>query len=503
MEQDIQQTGIAPEQVNTILDEILARHMERSIGARQGPGELSLNLVTISSLVFLAEKESQIDTSPHDPPERFTRETLMDKLDELGLEPDEGVQGEVQQMIEKGYVDVESDGEFLAKKPTMDMALLLDKAFPGMPGMNFVAYLFQTLDEMRSGRKAPELAVSHLDQTLKMHGGGLSKKPAGSSGAQAKVSAQGTGPSTEALKSALSAKLRKRQEQEQRTKTSPDLAGQSKILTASGGVKPIEIKEVLPKEEKLVATPLTPRARDDGPLEEPEVPGEEPLPTEMMEEELRGDEVPSEQVPATLSPEGDSDTEVRDETIGAAPREAASDAVEPEDLSEVTKPEPSSVEERYDEEEAQTETARQQEESPVSDEQLEAQILAFEQNLAMTCPLCTAGKVQRKETAKGKAFFVCSEEACVFVSWGKPYLLECGWCKNPFLIESVDNAGETVLKCPRATCAYQQDMPGKTRSPSVEQGGSTLQDSSRTQSKLRKPRKRKKVVRRRVVRRKR
>ena len=72
-------------------------------------------------------------------------------------------------MIEKGYIEVDEDGRFSAKKPTISMSWLLDHIFPRMPGINLIAYFIQTMDEVKSGRKDPKSAISQFDQTLRMH----------------------------------------------------------------------------------------------------------------------------------------------------------------------------------------------------------------------------------------------------------------------------------------------------------------------------------------------
>jgi hypothetical protein len=177
MQTDNQQANIASAEVKKKFDDTLARHMKSSIGVRLGKEGLCLDMTTVSCLVILAERESERKSFPSDPPERFTRDSFLEELEEMGLDSHGTVQERVEEMIDKGYIGMESDGRFLAGKPTMDMAGLLDKAFPGMPGMNLVAYLIQTLDEALSGRKDPEFAVIQLDQTLKIHGGGLRSKP--------------------------------------------------------------------------------------------------------------------------------------------------------------------------------------------------------------------------------------------------------------------------------------------------------------------------------------
>jgi len=108
-----------------------------------------------------------------------------------------------------------------------------------------------------------------------------------------------------------------------------------------------------------------------------------------------------------------------------------------------------------------------------ADEDIESRIAAFENELAMPCPLCKEGEVTSKTTGKGKDYFLCTRPDCRFVSWDKPYHFECPLCKNPFLTEMLSPNGEKGLKCPRASCSYtqknlydpKQNMAGIRRPP--------------------------------------
>ena len=85
-------------------------------------------------------------------------------------------------------------------------------------------------------------------------------------------------------------------------------------------------------------------------------------------------------------------------------------------------------------------------------------------------------------------------KTCNFISLGKPYHHVCPRCQNPFLIEGKKN-GETILKCPRATCRYWQgDLKEKP------QADSAVRKISKNAGN---PKPRRRVVKRRVVRKKR
>lgn len=73
-------------------------------------------------------------------------------------------------MIQRGYAEIDSEGRFFTRQSTVIMDLLLDCIFPKMPGINFLAYIGQTLEEAISGCTDMEAAISRFDQTLKHHG---------------------------------------------------------------------------------------------------------------------------------------------------------------------------------------------------------------------------------------------------------------------------------------------------------------------------------------------
>ena len=94
---------------------------------------------------------------------------------------------------------------------------------------------------------------------------------------------------------------------------------------------------------------------------------------------------------------------------------------------------------------------------PVDDE-VAKKIAAFEKELALVCPICKTGILQENSTAAGKIYYACASDKCNFISWGRPHNISCARCKNPFLVEVTDAAGQTILRCPRATCQHRQAL---------------------------------------------
>ena len=461
MEKDAAQDRLAPHEVREYFDTTLAQHLERLIGTRLGIGALSLNLDTISCLVLLGERENEIESSPSSRPERYTNETFLSDLAEIGLEPDENLKTAVQDMIQKGYIGVASDGGFVAEKTAIIMVQLLDRVFPAMPGMNLVAYLVQTVDEVLSGRKDLESAISQFDQTIQMQGVSPSRQRPQPEMAQKPDKDQQQRTQKKRLK--LSDVYRRRQA-ETRSQAASVSPSEAKIVSASGEVSQFEVRELFPKGDK--SPEIASDTGEDFEAQEPEVSEEATVPEpEERLTELPGSvgpegtyEEPVVSSPGSEEPDLPEETVSEDTALEEVPSDQemqlpVSEPVEQEtDLStdtEVQKPETkvdqteeaaSTVETEYE-----TEIVSEARETIRADDLIERQIAAFEQDLAMVCPVCTTGKVKAEQTAKGKLFYMCSSKNCVFVSWGKPYHIVCPQCRNPFLIESTERDGKTVF----------------------------------------------------------
>ncbi len=559
------------EEVKKRFDDTLANHMACNAGHDQGTAVGPLNLAMVSCLVLLAEREGELEMFPSDAPERYTRETFLEELEEIGLELDVSFPGQIDSMVEKDLISVGPDGTFSARPVAMALTKKIDEAFPGMPGMNLVAYLAQTIEEVLSGRKELDFAVRQLDQTLTIYGNG-SSRPAMSGMASADPVPAQKAPSKDALKSALSATLRKRQAGQVKEKESCRLSGRPRIVTASGEVKSLEIRDLFSRASESASSAEISRSTEP---EEVESPSSEALPQEDAFAHVNEAGKPIEDLPqATIPDEGEEkkalqagvqdalsfpgEASVEESDGDLDPHREGAGASVP---AETGRPEQDSLSletvqadaTERDPEQGGPETVpvahltkAQEEAAPVSDEALAEKIEAVEPHkrahspllaaglasesqsgsvpygrrfpvpihrdcrdlqseLAMSCPVCGTGRIQPKETAKGKTFYVCSLPGCIFVSWGKPYHLECPRCKNPFLVEFVGKGGETILKCPRATCRYKQPIPGEVGDVLSEAPAPGFEKQKRVvvASPLSGTPKKKKVVRRRVVRKRR
>lgn len=404
-------------------DEILGRHLDRLLGTRQVE-MLPMNIFTVSYLILLATRETEIQTFPYLPPERYKNETIMESLAEMNIESGNNLSFSIYTMVDKGYLNISDDGRFFPNPPTMKMAQVFDRIFPRMPGLNLVAYLGQMIDEVSTNRKELKAALNQFDQMLNLHGVPL-KRDADSS-------------QTEADR--VFPHLKVGDESQPIVK---------KIITTS--VKPADIFSQL--ETKAWKTPvrkpeISTFSQD---LEYPDIEAAKSA-RPLGEEGMRA------------FPQGRTEAEGKAQEIFTATeaessmRAAPASQVQPD--SDMRHPSPMAQHDQSGTASERTPDNQYKWNSEqLEDDDIEKRIAEFEEHLSMACPLCRTSGIVPRTTAKGKQYYKCSSDDCNFISWGKPYYITCPRCENPFLIESSDSQGNMMLKCPRATCPHWQKFP--------------------------------------------
>ncbi len=519
MGETTQGSGSVHKRIGDRFDAILCRHVKRLLGTRYGIGGLPVNISAISCIILLAEqvKNEKRGIVQSD---RYTREMLCDELTEMCLDADEIMDTAISDMIDRGYIQIDPDSGISVKEHTVRMARILDHIFPKMPGINLVAYLAQTMDEVNSGRKSLETAEDHFNQMLHLHGVGLKKKQIPQKGKPAPTDRQKT------LQREILASATQRQR-----------PTRSKVIKSSDFTsvyqKPLTGKKTVPMPPLGAAA--SPPAEYQG--EQRKVEEIQPAEISTGEELLSGvQESPLTETDSVVDGgEGTGEPLVsiaesldHETPLSETSPEAPYDAMDSNGPSEQTLHEfssdredellPSETEEAGSFASSTAGILEDIEEKPVSDEKaggktapfpiLEGdedvvgrKIAAFEEDLAMQCPICKNATIKTEKTSTGKYYYVCSDKHCTFISWGKPYHLVCPECGSPFLVESSTHDGKTILKCPRATCFHWQRHPSDTSGEDPLKDPSSTRISRGTPS-VPSPRK-KKVVRRKVVRKKR
>ncbi len=447
---------LEPSYVRDQLDEILAREITALLDVDSRDVMMSFNLSSISCITLMIEREREIRAYSDFPPERYTRKALLKELQDIGLDIDESVEKLIDIFLEKGYFSLDKEGCLKAEMPAFMMAGFLDNMFPGMQGMNLVAFILQMNEEVNSGRKTLELAKDSFKSTLKSRGVSVSKDKAAQKASEI-VEGKGDKPTT--VSREISRKLKKNNLNRlsklirRRKKRSTDLTGQVKVQDVfhkQSSKEELEAQKAEMKKAEEIARKAAELARQlaekDEKIKEAEEAAKEAA-KQLEQIEQREKKLLADQEEALRIKEEASRLEELEARMAA--KEAELKALE-EKLKQEEQ------EKLRQKEEAQQQRAEHENDN-LDDEDIESQIAAFENELTMPCPLCGQGEIVSKTTGKGKDFFSCTNPECRFVSWDKPYHFECPLCKNSFLVEMTTSSGEKGLKCPRAACSYTQD----------------------------------------------
>jgi hypothetical protein len=374
---------------------LFVRHYERLTGSRNAIGGLPLNIDNIGCLILFGGREIDMSDIISTVSDRYTMEEFMQDVQEAGIEDDEHFQTALQEMIDKKYIDPRPNGRIHGYQDSKDTAKLLNRIFPKMQGINLLAYIWQTIAEVTSGRTDLETALSRFDQTLNNHGVIPSK------------------PKVPVIKPDTPKSPTPKEEE----KLPSRLDSKSSRIFRDYVVSKTPVKST-PSEQK----PLEPGSKV------------EPIQASHRSRETQASEI-------------DEKIQLETELVKKRVAELEETTTQPEAVAPTPKEIPAEP----------VVESKVSEAAPVDDE-VDKRVAAFEKELALVCPICKTGILQEKTTTAGKIFYSCESENCNFISWGKPHHIECARCKNPFLVEVTDTAGLTILRCPRATCQYRQPL---------------------------------------------
>ncbi|MFH2044493.1 MAG: hypothetical protein ABIK92_05040 [Pseudomonadota bacterium] len=456
-------------EIRSKFNEILKQHITKLIGVYDEIFDLSFTLKQIACLILIREQiGGQSDNFPVYI-EKYFKETLFKEISELGLETDDELDKVFEELIQKKYLQINEDNTICVNKLTYSITNLFDLIYPSMSGMNFPAYIIQTMDEAISGRKELAYALDQFGQTLQLHGVMVKKQD--SKPKQRKSDALISGSKnikqkkteTNSKKQFISAKKK------------IETNNESNIIKSGNLIKPFfspfSESKITPafekKEEKIIEETsfidkeITEQAINSSKENEEDINISEAI-EKTDENELNACEENisiCSDTQNTVLPDSENDKIQNNELLISKEQSIAAKIDNKVDEKDKL---PGSLDTEEREEEINPGFINE-------DNIVEIQIAAFEEELAMHCPVCNNGKVISNKTIKNKVYFRCSNKQCSFISWGKPYYLTCTKCGNTFLIEYTQNNGETVLRCPRATCRYTQAIPGEKAAGLAEQ----------------------------------
>lgn len=429
METKVENDKITPHEIKAKFDDVLVRNINRLLEIDTFTPSLSFNLPTITCLLLIVEREDDIRNAPDSPPDRYTRETFLDALSDVGLSIDDDLMSSFQSLAQYGYVTIGTDEKYHIQISSFAIVSFLNNLFPEMTGMNLVAYILQAIDEVLSGRKKLEDALNQLDQTLISQGIPLSRQNIEK---EEKVSLKKQ--PTQKMKTAetmeVSDDLKKafRNRMSRLRQHSSDDTGEPRVFTTQGSMGAAKVKKLYSQEEDAKMDAL------EKEKEEAEKAARYAEEKAVKEAEERSSEIAAKEAEIKAAEIAARETELKLKEAEVKVREAEMRA-------------------------KQLEEERDNSSQEVKDdsEDIEKRITAYQDNLTMACPVCNIGKIGSEKTDNGKVYYHCSNENCGFVSWGRPYPFQCPVCKNSFLVEFMSSDNIPGLKCPRATCSFSQN----------------------------------------------
>ncbi len=464
-------------QIKGQFNEVLMKHIKRLIEIETSDASISFNISTIVCLLLIVERENEIKSSPDSSLKRYTRETLLDDISDVGVEIDDELMASVQALTQHGYMVTDADNMYNAQIQAFALVGFLDNLFPGMRGMNLVGYILQTMDEVVSGRKELKEALAQLDQTLLSKGIPLSGQTLDTLDKGAKEEKAAIKPTKKNIKDSLPSSMPKDLKKEYAKKltklrsASGNRNVNKSVYTTGRALGQPQIKElgpksaaeevIKPKETAIETEEITAMECDAHKTEKDDA---ERAALEMekkaaMEHDIRKAEMEAAER-ATL--------EMEKKAAEFAQREAKIKAAEISARDSEIRVKEAEIRAREAEiaiRESEAKCANIKQEDAPQDKtdkkgtsvDIEDQIASFQEQIAIPCPICRTGRIIADKTEKDREYFSCSDTNCGFISWEKPYPFECPLCKNMFLIEFTAKEGHPGLKCPKATCSYQQD----------------------------------------------
>lgn len=516
-----------PTFVRSQFDEILVREITSLIEIDSDIAMLTYNLSTIATIIVAVEREREIRNVKHFPPERFTFDTLIKELIELGLSEDDTLLKSVESVNAQGYLTQSPDGKLKAEVSAYTIVGFIDKMFPGMEGIQLIAFVMQMIDEVLSERKSLEDAKASFAQALKKSGVSVTREKAEKKARELALDDSESRHMKDMALKLKEANIKRLALQRLKEKMQLSKAGGKPSFHFDGGsqldkVRITSIFDHGPSQEEIEAEKRAKEAAEQESLEallkatqiEEQEKRLKEAQASAIELERRAAEIAAkeqairdsemaalrlEQQQAELRAKEaemaarEAIIKLREEQLKAAAQQEAIDRAAQEYGRE------EAAKEEQERETAQRDTHKPPVKSQSIHDDIESRIAAFEAELATPCPLCHNGIVKKERTETGKEYFICSDKSCRFVSWSQPYLFPCPLCKNSFLVDFQTPYGTKGLKCPRASCTFSQNhisAPALAMAPQPGSGPTPAAPSTSDQPSEAAPPKKKRLVRR-------
>ncbi len=135
---------------------------------KEVPG-FNISIQSLSCILLVHKREEKL-TKDNGSASRYTSETLMDDLGDVGVPMDAGYDEVIQQIHNENYISIDDDDQYYSERLSMVLIKLFNIIYPTMKGFLLIAYFVQTADEIDSGQKTLEEAVGQMNDFLKTNG---------------------------------------------------------------------------------------------------------------------------------------------------------------------------------------------------------------------------------------------------------------------------------------------------------------------------------------------
>ncbi len=471
-------------EVRSKFDVILVKEITRLIEINdESIQAISFNMVTLSCLFLLVERENEIKKISDNSIERYTESSLLKEVIEVtgsGQTIDDNIDKDLLEAFEKlaeiGYVNIKKDRYYL-QLPAFAVVNFINSLFPDMSGMNLVAFVNQMVDEVLTNRKSIDDGLEQFQVTLETRGVALHNQEK-----------KNFNKPADDLKLPVQDEVDKKKQKNKLAKQISSLrsivkkkTGVPNIITSSYSRK-VKIKAVFDKKEyqEDIEQPVQKHKTEQSEQKKDVSVHENEEKKSEAENLINHDNVLSSDMTEEMADLSKDETMINSESeeTGTGDLNIAENisttAVKKESGADVQKQIKDEVARLVSEELKKQEIEKNVESKEIAEKtfddkdhktDIENKIKMFENSMSIVCPVCNQGKISSETTESEKEYYSCSNEHCSFISWGKPYPYKCPICQNPFLIESLhDPLKPPGLKCPRAMCPYSQ----KNTNPPLE-----------------------------------
>ncbi|MFH1153104.1 MAG: HDOD domain-containing protein [Pseudomonadota bacterium] len=148
------------------LDKLLRKKTLSCIGVNEDIPGFNISIAGISCILLLEKREQEVSASAEKAQERYSSESLLDDLIDMGVNVDIHYGKIIRQLQNENYIFVDEMDRYASKGLSSVLIRLIDTVYPSMKGFMLVAFFVQTIEEVLSGRKDPQDALEQVTGVL-------------------------------------------------------------------------------------------------------------------------------------------------------------------------------------------------------------------------------------------------------------------------------------------------------------------------------------------------